>query len=54
MRIFVSAVITGLSAVFIGDLYHSAAAGFAALVVLSALVITAVTVASRRQAAEAS
>jgi len=50
MRILVSAVITGVGAAFIGDLMHSAAAGFVALVVMSALFITVAVRHRRREA----
>ena len=53
MRIFLSAAITGVAAALIGHLAHSAAVGFVALVVISAVFIGGVTVVSRRRQAAA-
>ena len=50
MRILISAIITGVLAAFIGDMFHSAVAGFAAFVAISAVFIT-VTARRRRPAA---
>ena len=47
------ALITSVAAALIGDLFHSAAAGFAALVVISIAVISVSVVARRRQEATA-
>lgn len=52
MRILVCAVLTAVSAAFIGDLMHSAVCGFASLVTMSAVFIT-VTVKRRRREAVA-
>ena len=43
------AVITGVAAAFIGDVFHSAAVGFAALVVISIVVISVAVTRRRRQ-----
>lgn len=40
MPFFLSAVIAGVAAAFIGDMFHSAVVGFVALVVISVVVLS--------------